>query len=70
MNKKTGEVLSAVVDPPPPTCKFYVDDFDITIAGTPHGKPNFRKGYFESGIGSCTTYVWGGRAYSFGDPCP
>ena len=74
MNSLTGTVLSAkLTDGSPVDCAFFtndVQDLAITLNGDPIGNVNYGNGHFNSGTGSCTTRVIGGRVYTWGKPCP
>jgi hypothetical protein len=46
-----------------------VKDVEFIVEGVPM-QGQFGSGYLSSGPDSCTTYFYGGRLYSFGNPCP
>lgn len=47
-----------------------ISALQLTLNGTSLGTPKFGNGYISSGENSCTSYVIGGRIYSWGSPCP
>ncbi len=47
-----------------------ISALEISLGGTSLGTPKFGNGYISSGENSCTSYVIGGRVYSWGSPCP
>lgn len=65
----------SVSDNGPGTCcsELLVNDIsalNLSIGQTSLGTPKFGSGYISSGENSCTSYVIGGRVYSWGSPCP
>jgi hypothetical protein len=73
LDSVSGNVLSAkLTDSSNPNCTLRndaVEDIDVTIDGQALGL-KFGQGFFQSGTSSCTTRIIGGRAISFGNPCP
>jgi len=84
MNSLTGTVLSAKLTPASVVagCESpdmaldgtldakAVETLELVLNGETLGGGNYGNGFFNSGIGSCTTRVIGGRVYTWGKPCP
>jgi hypothetical protein len=70
----TGAFLSAkLTADSDPDCQFFVDDVQnlrLVLNGTDIGSANYGEGYTNTGAGSCTTRVIGGKVYTWGKPCP